>query len=156
MNPPSIRAATLRDRDVIARFNIEMALETEGKRLDPATVARGVTGLFEKAERGFYLLAERDRQVIGQLMVTFEWSDWRDGNFWWIQSVYIVPSERRTGVFRALYDSVLANARRSANVCGLRLYVDADNHSAQRTYQSLGMNEAHYRLYEVDFVFTPP
>lgn len=153
MTTPSIRMASAEDAAVIAGFNAAMALETEGKRLDADTVLRGVRSVFESDQRGFYLLAERDGRVVGQAMVTFEWSDWRSGNFWWFQSVYVIPEMRRAGVFRALYESVLKRARGAANVCGLRLYVETHNLAAQRAYEALGMREANYKMYELDFVF---
>ena len=151
MNEIQIRRANPEDAQLIAAHNAAMAKETEDKVLDPQTVARGVAGLFENPGRGFYLLAEQAGAVLGQLMVTFEWSDWRDGDFWWIQSVYVRPETRRTGVFTSLYRQLERQAKASAKVCGLRLYAETENTRAHSTYESLGMHPAAYRMYEVDW-----
>lgn len=147
----TIRAAVANDAEVIAAFNSAMALETEGRRLDPAAVRRGVGRVLADARLGTYHVVERAGQVVGQLLVTYEFSDWRDGLFWWIQSVYVAPAARRGGVYRALYEHVLAQARATAGVCGVRLYVDQDNTAAQEVYLRLGMTETAYRMYEVDW-----
>ena len=153
MTPPlSIRRATLDDAPLLSAGNVTMAHETEGLTLDPSRALRGVRAVFEDPSRGFYLLAERGGAVVGQLMVTYEWSDWRDGVFWWIQSVYVTPEARRAGVYRALYASLLEQARSDDGVCGVRLYVHHDNDIATRTYRALGMDAAAYQLFEVDFV----
>ncbi len=146
-----IRAAALLDSDCIAEFNAAMAWETEHKRLDASLVLAGVQSLMANPESGFYVVAECQDVVIGCLMVTFEWSDWRDGRFWWIQSVYVTPPYRRTGVFRSLYQHVHQAAFDEADVCGLRLYVEQDNLIAHRTYTQLGMLETPYRMYETEF-----
>jgi GNAT superfamily N-acetyltransferase len=125
-----------------------MAEETEGKALDPETTRRGVRALFDDPSRGFYLVAERGGTVVASLMITTEWSDWRNGQFWWIQSVYVRPSDRRTGVYTALHRAVRRRARNAAEVCGLRLYVERGNTPARDTYEALGMTEASYRMYE--------
>jgi ribosomal protein S18 acetylase RimI-like enzyme len=151
MNEIHIRRANPEDAQVIAAHNAAIAKETENKILDPQTGARGVAGLFEDPGRGFYLLAERESAVIGQLMVTFEWSDWRDGDFWWIQSVYVRPEARRDGVFSALYRHLEKEAKAAPKVCGLRLYAETENTRAHSTYESLGMRPAAYRMYEVDW-----
>lgn len=156
MTETPIRHATPADVEILAANNCAMALETEGKALDGPTVLRGVAALLADPAKGFYLLAERAGAAVGQLMVTTEWSDWRNGTFWWIQSVYVAPDARRTGVYRALYERLLAMAREDGRVCGLRLYVDRSNARAQATYRALGMDRAHYELYEVDFVFGSP
>jgi len=101
--------------------------------------------------RGFYLLAEAEGQVVGQLLVTTEWSDWRNAFFWWVQSVYVAPSYRRRGVYRALDSYLRAEARRRGDVCGLRLYVARTNRVAQQVYASLGMARSHYDMFEVEF-----
>jgi GNAT superfamily N-acetyltransferase len=124
-----------------------MAQETEGKTLDRAVLAHGVRGVIDEPRRGFYLVAERAGEAIGGLLVTYEWSDWRGGDFWWIQSVYVVPQARRGGAFRALYAAVREQAR-AAGAVGLRLYVETENHRAQRTYAELGMARCHYFMYE--------
>lgn len=143
----AIRRAGLADADTIARWNTAMAWETEQKRLDPDTVARGVRAVFDEPHRGFYLVAEHDGVPVGCLMVTYEWSDWRCGDFWWMQSVYVVAESRGTGVFGGLYRQVEAMAE-SAGAVGLRLYVEHDNERAQRTYGRLGMQRCHYHMYE--------
>ncbi|HEX7373618.1 MAG TPA: GNAT family N-acetyltransferase [Steroidobacteraceae bacterium] len=145
------RPAEARDLDFIADGNSAMAFETEHKRLDPPTVRRGVQAAFDDPGRGRYFVAEIDGQVVGQMMITYEWSDWRNGVFWWIQSVYVVPQARRKGVFRALYDHVERLARNSAGVCGLRLYVEHDNIRAQQTYLGCGMFNAGYLVMETDY-----
>lgn len=146
-----IRAAEVRDLDFIAHGNAAMALETEHKHLDPPTVARGVRAAFEDPARGRYFVAEIDGAVVGQLMLTYEWSDWRNGMFWWIQSVYVVPEARRRGVFRALYAYVETLARSTPGICGLRLYVEAANRRAQQTYLGCGMVDAGYVVMETDY-----
>lgn len=143
----SIRDASPADIPDLVAWNAAMARETEDKPLDLATLEAGVNGLFADPERGFYLIAERDGQSLGGLLVTFEWSDWRNGMFWWIQSVFVTPDARRQGVFRALYAEVEARARENSAV-GLRLYVELENTRAQATYETLGMQRCHYHLYE--------
>lgn len=143
----SIRPAVRGDISAVAAWNAAMAWETEHKRLDPQVLERGVTAVFEEPRRGFYLVAERDGQAVGCLLVTYEWSDWRNGDFWWIQSVYVVPEARRGGVFRTLYREVAARAGQAGAV-GLRLYVETENQRAQQTYRELGMEQCHYFMYE--------
>ncbi|KPL76989.1 GCN5 family acetyltransferase [Ornatilinea apprima] len=146
-----IRKAAPRDVETLAFFNTAMAWETEGKRLDPETITRGLQNLLRRPELGYYLVAELDGEVAGALMITTEWSDWRNGLFWWIQSVYVRPEYRRQGVFKRLFVEVENLAHQEAEVCGLRLYVEHTNHTAQRTYRALGMQESGYRLYEKEF-----
>jgi GNAT superfamily N-acetyltransferase len=129
-----------------------MARETEAKELDPERSRLGVEAVFAEPSRGTYYVALRGDELVGALMLTHEWSDWRNGVFWWIQSVYVVPTARRGGVFRALYQHVLERARAQRDVCGLRLYVDATNRGAQEVYARMGMGAAHYRMFELDFV----
>lgn len=143
-----VRLATAEDRDAFVRFNCAMAMETEGKRLDDRVVRPGVSAIFEDPARGFYVLAESGGAIVAALMVTFEWSDWRNANFWWIQSVYVVPEFRRRGIYRHLYAFVRDRARADGGVCGFRLYVEKDNTSAQRTYEKLGMAASDYLMYE--------
>jgi len=143
-----IRTATDDDADTIAQFNRSMAAETEDKPLDPDTVQAGVQALLDNPSRGFYLVAERDGAVVGSLMITTEWSDWRNGAFWWVQSVYVRPEARRQGVYAALYRHVKAQAADTGHVCGLRLYVERTNTGAQHAYRARGMSETSYRLYE--------
>ena len=148
----SIREALLDDIDRIIGFQQSMAMETEGKTLDPDLISKGVNALFESPDKGFYLLAEADNQVVGGLMITYEWSDWRNATFWWIQSVYVDAEWRRKGVYRAMHDHVFNIANSRDDICGIRLYVERTNHIAQQTYDSLGMSKSHYDLYEIDFV----
>ncbi len=145
-----IRAATPGDASRLCAWNAAMARETEHKTLDAERLRAGVDGVLAHAARGFYLIAERDGEALGSAMVTYEWSDWRNGNFWWIQSVYVLPQARRQGVFRALHAAIAERAR-AAGAIGLRLYVDLDNASAQATYAALGMQRCHYALYESEF-----
>lgn len=143
----SIRPATVADAPALCAWNAAMARETEHLELDAAVLARGVRAVFEQPQRGFYLVAERDGEAVGSLLVTFEWSDWRNGDYWWIQSVYVVPGARRDGVFRALYAEVERRAR-AAKAASLRLYVETENSRAQATYERLGMRRCHYAMYE--------
>ena len=138
--------------EAIAGFNRAMARETEGRDLDPERLARGVAAALEDPERARYWMAEVDGESVGSLMITPEWSDWRNGTFWWIQSVYVVPEARRSGVFRTLYESLRKRARVAEGVCGLRLYVDRENRSARAVYEAMGMVRTDYLLYEEDFV----
>lgn len=144
----TIRRATPDDSRAIAEFNISMALETEGKQLDPATINRGVATMIANPNMGFYLVAEDQGLVVGSLMITTEWSDWRNGLFWWIQSVFIIEAYRRRGIYSRLYATVKTLAAESDNVCGYRLYVEKDNHPAQLTYEKLGMHATDYLMYE--------
>ena len=145
-----VRPATDADVALMVRWAQAMALETEHKQLDGATLAAGIgTGLADP-QRARYFIATVDGEPAGTLMLTYEWSDWRNGWWWWIQSVYVAPAQRRKGVYRALYSHVLALARADSAVCGLRLYVERENTSAQRTYEFLGMTDAGYRMYEAE------
>jgi GNAT superfamily N-acetyltransferase len=148
----SIRRATSRDAGTIARFNSLMAQETEGRTLNEDRLHRGVESLLSDPSKGIYFLAEADGVPAGQLMITYEWSDWRNANFWWIQSVYVEKQFRGRGVFKALYDHVYQLATAGAGVCGFRLYVERQNDRAQRAYEQLGMKKAPYEMYEIDFV----
>lgn len=142
-----VRVAQRGDIANIAAWNVAMAWETEQKRIDPALLERGVSAVFDEPRRGFYMVAERDGVPVGCLLVTYEWSDWRCGDFWWIQSVYVVAEARRGGVFRSMYEAVEQRARESRAV-GLRLYVETENQRAQGTYAGLGMERCHYFMYE--------
>lgn len=147
-----IRTAAAADAPVIAAFNLAMARETEHLELDPARLRAGVEAVLADAAKGFYLVAESGGRVVGQLMITFEWSDWRNGNFWWIQSVYVDPEARGLGVYRRLYQHVRGAADARGNVCGIRLYVERENVRAQEVYRRQGMSAAPYEMYEVDLV----
>ncbi len=146
-----IRKTRLTDAAVIADFNSRLAWETEKLRLNSAIVSRGVRALLKDAAKGTYFVAEQGGVIVGQLLITYEWSDWRNGHFWWIQSVYVASEFRRDGVFRALYDHVEKLARSRRDVCGLRLYVEKNNHRAHATYERLGMRHTHYEIYETSF-----
>ena len=146
----TIRRALPEDAGIIAKNNTAMAKETEDKHLDQDTVRSGVNQALSNPHRGFYLMAEKSGRVVGQTLITSEWSDWRNADFWWIQSVYVDPKERQTGVFSALYQQVLKEAQADPQVCGLRLYVHRKNPKAQSVYLSLGMNHAHYEMFEVE------
>jgi GNAT superfamily N-acetyltransferase len=147
----TVRPASRADLELLVDFNAAMAQETEGKRLDPARLRPGVAAVLADPQRGRYRVADLDGRVVGALLVTLEWSDWRNGWFWWIQSVYVLPEARGRGVYRALHASVLAEARADRDVCGVRLYVDQDNRAAQATYAAVGMRRTHYLFYEEDF-----
>jgi ribosomal protein S18 acetylase RimI-like enzyme len=144
----TIRGGRPEDAEVIAGFNRAMAEETEAKKLDHGISVAGVRALLERPQHGTYTVAESGGEVVGSLMITTEWSDWRNGFFWWVQSVYVIPSFRRQGVYRALYGHVRMSARCQTDVCGIRLYVENENTGAQKTYESLGMQKTGYRLYE--------
>lgn len=143
----NIRIAQTGDAAKLVEFNQAMALETEGKRLDAEILRGGVEAVFTGRQKGFYVVAEENDSIIGGLMVTFEWSDWRNSWFWWIQSVYILPDFRGRGIYGSLYDFVKAKAA-NENVCGFRLYVEKENTRAQRVYEKAGMNASHYLMYE--------
>ncbi len=143
-----IRRALAQDAAELAEFNRNMARETEGVELIPEVIAAGVRGMIDNPERGFYLVVELDNGIQASLMVTFEWSDWRNGMFWWIQSVYVRPDYRRQGLYRELYTHVKELAEQQDAVCGFRLYVERDNDVARQTYRRLGMQETDYRIFE--------
>jgi len=150
--PLRIRPAYPRELGTLVEFNRAMAQETERRELDLERLRAGVGAVFADPSRGTYYLALRGEEVLGGLLITSEWSDWRNGAFWWIQSVYVVPGARRQGVFRQLYEHVLARARANPEVSGIRLYVDHENRPAQQVYTRLGMREARYRFFDLDFV----
>lgn len=148
----TIRNANVNDASIIADFNYSIAAETEHRELDRKRLLRGVKALLIDTSKGFYILAEVGGRVAGQLMITYEWSDWRCATFWWIQSVYVPKEFRGAGVFTQLYRHIEKRARKSKSVCGLRLYVERNNSRAQQTYERLGMNKADYNMYEIDYV----
>ncbi len=143
-----IRYANKDDIPVIVNFNSAMAMETENKQLDSITVNKGVEAAIKNRELAFYLIAESDGVPVGQLMVTKEWSDWRNGEFWWIQSVYVHTDYRKNNVYKKLYSEVIKSAKQSEKVCGIRLYVDRNNTKAQKVYSKLGMTESNYLFFE--------
>ncbi|HWQ65995.1 MAG TPA: GNAT family N-acetyltransferase [Methanospirillum sp.] len=146
-----IRPAAPEDTEEIIRNTERMAMESEGRLLNPERVRAGVTHLIHDHSRGFYLIADVDGMLAGQLMVTYEWSDWHCGDYWWIQSVYIAPHLRRKGIFTTLYQNIIKRATESEQVVGVRLYVETENHTAKKTYQTLGMNQTQYEMFESQF-----
>ncbi len=155
-----VRLARPEDVATIASFSAAMALETEGRRLNLDRLYDGTIALLESPDRGFFMVAELeqadDRQLLGQLMITYEWSDWRNGAFWWIQSVYVDPAWRRRNVFRRMHETVMANAKTSPNICGVRLYVEESNGAAQAVYRKVGLTPSSYTIFETDFVLARP
>jgi len=143
-----IRLAVSSDIEALVEFNQAMALETEGKHLDGDTLRKGVEAVFADEKKGFYVVTEDAGQIVGGLMVTYEWSDWRNAWFWWIQSVYILPEARGTKLYSRLYDFVKVRAAEAGNVCGFRLYVETENTHAQSVYDAVGMSRSHYLMYE--------
>lgn len=143
-----IRTAETADIESLVDFNQKMALETEGKQIDHIVLQRGVRAVFNDDGKGFYVVTEEEDVILGGLMVTFEWSDWRDKWFWWIQSVYIVPEARGRGIYRQMYEFVKDKAKENGKVCGFRLYVEKDNLSAQGVYERVGMEASHYIMFE--------
>ena len=136
------------DSDALVEFNQAMALETEGKTLESEKITSGVAAVFADEKKGFYVVAEANGRIVGGLMVTYEWSDWRNAWFWWIQSVYIRPEARGQSLYRRMYDFVKERAADAGNVCGFRLYVETENTHAQNVYDGVGMQRSHYVMYE--------
>jgi len=147
---PRIRQATKKDRATLIHLNEALAQETEGKTLSRDLLSLGVDAALADSHKGFYLIAELENRPVGGLLITTEWSDWRNAYFWWIQSVFVEPEHRKTGVYSALHRHVEDLAKSRGDVCGIRLYVDRDNARAMATYQRLGMVPARYELYEQD------
>lgn len=146
-----VRLAEEKDTRTLAKFNLALAWETERKRLEMPVVTRGLRTLLNNPQHGFYTVAEVAGRVVGCIMITYEWSDWRCGQFWWIQSVYVDPEFRRQGVFRKLYEYLKEKASGEPNVCGFRLYVEHSNLAGQSTYAGLGMEEVSYKFFEESF-----
>jgi ribosomal protein S18 acetylase RimI-like enzyme len=144
----NIRIATATDAGSLVVFNQAMALETEGKTLADEKISPGVAAVFGDEKKGFYVVVENESKIIGGMMVTYEWSDWRNAWFWWIQSVYILPEMRGQKLYSRMYDFVKAQAAEAGNVCGFRLYVETDNAHAQKVYDAVGMQASHYLMYE--------
>ena len=142
-----VRKAVPDDLPAIVEFQINMAWETERLALSPETVMNGVKAVFDKPNKGQYWVAADNDRVIASLLITYEWSDWRNTDIWWIQSVYVIPEFRRKGVFRKMYSHIKTEAEKQ-NIAGLRLYVETNNVAAQKTYEAVGMKSEHYRLYE--------
>ena len=145
-----IREATLADAPVIADFNMHLARESEDLKLDLPTVQAGVDAMLKDRAKGLYFVAESGGAVVAQTMITYEWSDWRNGNIWWIQSVYVEPEFRRAGIFRSLFSHLQALAQAREEVCSLRLYVHGDNTRACQSYERLGMTRTRYEVFELD------
>ena len=143
----TIREAVKEDVEIIIGFQQEMALETEGMMLKQETISKGVLAVFDDPGKGQYYIAMDNNRVIASLLITYEWSDWRNGNVWWFQSVYVIQEYRRRGIFRKMYDYIKLLTDKN-NVAGLRLYVEANNHTALKTYEAMGMNGEHYKMYE--------
>jgi ribosomal protein S18 acetylase RimI-like enzyme len=145
--PPTVRNAVPSDAPAIVEYNRRLALETEKKILEPPVLAAGVAAVLADPGRGLYFVAEENGEVVGQTMITYEWSDWRNGWVWWLQSVYVRADARGRGVFRLLFDRVAAEAARAGNVVDIRLYVEHENRPAQATYRRLGFEDMHFFLY---------
>jgi GNAT superfamily N-acetyltransferase len=135
---------------VVTEFNLRLALETEDLRLDPECVQAGVAALLADPAKGIYFVAEVGGAIVGQLMITYEWSDWRNGNLWWIQSVYVKQEFRRQGIFRLLFKHLETRARLDTGVRSLRLYMHVDNHTARSSYERLGMHRTQYEVFEME------
>jgi GNAT superfamily N-acetyltransferase len=151
-----VRQAGLQDADVLVGFSAALASETEGRQLDLVRLREGTRALLADSERGFFIVAEHHeggrRRPVGQLMITFEWSDWRNGVFWWVQSVYVLPAWRQQGIYRSMHRHIVTKAKADSAVCGIRLYVGQDNQAAQNVYQRVGLAPSGYSVYEQDFV----
>ena len=147
-----IRVATSADAEFLVRGNAEMALETEHLSLDFDRLRDGVHAVFENPALGVYYVAAAGARRAGMMMITYEWSDWRNGVFWWIQSVFVESEFRSQGVFKALFRHVEHLASTTPGVAGLRLYVENNNSRAQNTYQSVGMKRTDYQMFETDFI----
>jgi len=147
-----IRPATIDDLEIIADYNVRLAQESEDLRLIPATVHKGVAALLRDPAKGIYYVAEDEvsHELLGQLMITYEWSDWRNGMIWWIQSVYVRASARGQGIFKALFENLERLAREQKSVCTLRLYMDKHNEKARRAYGKMGLRETNYQVFELD------
>ncbi len=143
----TIRKAIPEDSATIIEFQQKMAWETEQLTLVPVKVTNGVAAVFANPGHGQYWVAEDSGKIVSSLLITYEWSDWRNANVWWFQSVYVLPEYRRTGIFRSLYEHIKAEAENNG-IAGLRLYVETNNMRAQKTYEALGMQSEHYKMYE--------
>lgn len=142
-----ITKGQIEDIENIAQFQVDMAMESEGTQLDKDTVTKGVSAAMADENKGLYYIARVDGKAVGSLMLTREWSDWNNGWYWWIQSVYVAPDYRRQGVYKSMYQAVCTDAKQQ-NIAQVRLYVDKTNTRGQKVYSSLGMQESHYLIYE--------
>lgn len=143
-----IRKATKADIAGIVSFNLAMAQETESISLDEETLISGVEKIFNNQKYGFYIVCEIDGKIRASLMITYEWSDWRNGVFWWVQSVFVQKEFRNQGLYKQMYEYVKTKVDKSNDIVGIRLYVDEDNRKAQNAYTALGMKESNYQLFE--------
>lgn len=150
-----VRAAQEHDLDFLVNCNTALAKETEGKTLSESAIRNGILSLLHRPTLGSYIVAEvtnaAERHLVGQLMITYEWSDWRNGVIWWIQSVYVDPAWRRQGIYRTMHHHILDQAKQEPEIRGIRLYVEHQNHTAQTVYQSVGLSNAGYLVYEMMF-----
>lgn len=146
----SIRRANLNDLEKIVEFNYNLAYETEDKELNKKVLSRGVEALLTDDSKGVYHVYEIDGKVVGQIMYTYEWSDWRNGLFIWVQSVYVDKEHRGKGIFKSLYNHIKSMCDNDENICGIRLYVEVENLTAQKTYEALGMEKCNYYMYEYE------
>ena len=144
-----VRRAVPEDAAAIAAFNAAMAVETEGITIPSGIALPGVEAVFDDPSLGFYMVAESDGTLAGCLMITYEWSDWSNANYWWLQSVYVAPEHRRKGVYRALHEAAIASAAEEGNVRAIKLYVFEDNVRAKAVYEAMGMERAHHAIYEM-------
>jgi ribosomal protein S18 acetylase RimI-like enzyme len=144
----SIRKSTVKDIPILAEFQQLLAAETENVKLDAAIVQKGLQALFDDPSKGVYYIAESEKEIIGCHLITYEWSDWKNGMVWWLQSVYVKAAYRKRGVFRFMYDNLVTQIRQEKGIIGLRLYVDKSNVKAQEVYRSIGMNGDHYTVFE--------
>lgn len=151
-----IRKAELPDAEIIADFNLRLAKETENLVLDADRLLSGVTALLRDPLKGVYYVAEIEGQLAGQVMITYEWSDWRNSNLWWLQSVYVKQAFRGRGVFRALFRHVERLAREQGGIEAIRLYMHQNNHTARRSYEALGMTQTGYIVFELGFSMPKP
>jgi ribosomal protein S18 acetylase RimI-like enzyme len=148
----TVRRARPSDLEMLVGFSAAMAEETEGRKLELERLRQGTLAVLDSEKHGYFLVAETEGMVVGQLLITYEWSDWRNGVFWWIQSVYVKPALRGQGVYGAMHAYVIEQARSRPGVCGVRLYVEKDNVAARNAYRQLGMTLTPYQVYEQDFV----
>lgn len=154
----TVRPATLEDLETLTDFSAAMALETEQRTLDRTRLRLGTQAVIDQPERGQYFVADlrqetqADTVTVGQLLITYEWSDWRNAQFWWIQSVFVHPAWRRKGVYRRMHRTIIDMAQARADVCGIRLYVEANNRIAKQVYTRVGLSPSTYEVYESDFV----
>ena len=145
----TIRKFTREDIPIIAEFQQRLARETENMSLDPIRLQKGIEAMLADPSRGTYFVAEVDGEVVACHSITFEWSDWRNGMVWWLQSVYVIEAQRKNGVFKKMFEHLKRTADNDPGIVGLRLYVDKSNVRAQKVYEALGMNGEHYSVFEL-------